>query len=696
MIASLNGLNRGSAVRIRSPRRFVLALAVAAGTAPALLAQTSGDSARADSAQRLKTVTVTAARAAATVGGASAVLVRPAELRSSPAPLLDQALRESPFVHVRLNSRGETELSVRGSDPRQAAVLIDGVPISLGWDHRTDPSLVPITGGERLIIVRGLGSLLTGPNTLGGTIEVRQDPAAVRSSGGRASLGFGVDEFGAYVGSVNGGRAIEASGGMLSIRGGVSHRQRDGLALPSGVNDSTARDGLRTNSDLRETDAFASIRWGTVTGRGIGLTVSGFDAEKGVPPEEHIGGPRLWRYPYHRRTIAAISASTGTVGTPFGYGSLELGVGRNAGRVKIETYDDRSYSTVSAEELGDERTVTMRALLTHSIGPATLRAGITTGDVRYEETLPPAAPANYRQKLRSTGLELETPLGSRTSVAGGAVFDRSETPETGGRTPGQERFDNTGWRFGLTHELNASWGLHASVSERSRFPALRELYSGALNRFRPNPDLKPERLMGIEGGVTMNRSIGPIPRATVQVTGFRHQLDDAVVRITLANPTRFMRVNRDRIESTGAELLAGFEFGTDPDRAVTLSADALLQSIEIFDQTANNAQRHAENNPEARGRMELGLPLPWQMRGFATARHTGTQYCLNADTQSEMTLDGVTTADLAVQRTARVSSGPFRSLRTVLSLDNVSNSAVFDQCGLPQPGRTLRLMMTLR
>ena len=103
------------------------------------------------------------------------MVIKPSETRSSPAPLLDQALRESPFVLVRQNSRGEMEISVRGSDSRQAAVLLDGVPISLGWDHRTDPSLIPLTGSERMVIVRGLGSLLNGPNTLGGSIEISHD-----------------------------------------------------------------------------------------------------------------------------------------------------------------------------------------------------------------------------------------------------------------------------------------------------------------------------------------------------------------------------------------------------------------------------------------------------------------------------------------------------------------------------------------
>jgi iron complex outermembrane receptor protein len=249
----------------------------------------------------------------------------------------------------------------------------------------------------------------------------------------------------------------------------------------------------------------------------------------------------------------------------------------------------------------------------------------------------------------------------------------------------------------VSHDLSARVRLHASASERSRFPALRELYSGALNRFRPNPALRPETLLGFEGGVTVNRAIPSLGQSTIQVIGFRHRLDDAVVRITLSNPTRFQRINRDRIESAGAEILGGFVFGSDPDRSVSLNGDATIQSIKIFDITANAQQRRAENNPEQRGRLELGLPLPASIRAFAVARYTGTQYCLNADTSRLDELSAQTATDLAVQRTFTVArSGPLRFLRALLSFDNVGNVAVYDQCGLPQPGRTLRVMMSLR
>lgn len=681
------------------PHPAALAALVLLAVPSAAQSQTAGDSARADSATRqLQSVTVSASRAAGVVGGAGAVIIKPEALRSSPAPLLDQALRESPFVLVRQNSRGEMEISVRGSDSRQAAVLLDGVPMTLGWDHRTDPSLIPITGTERLVIVRGLGSLLNGPNTLGGSIEISHDVAGQPSSG-RLWAGAGVDQYGAMVGTLGYGRRVaEFGGGGLSLRTGVAHRDRNGVALPHGAVDPTEKDGLRTGTDLKETDGFASLRWNNTRGSTVGFMVSGYNAERGVPPEEHLAtGARLWRYPYARRVIGMLSANTGVFSTPLGHGSFEAGVGVNDGNFKISTYTDRTYSRTNGEELGDERTTTARALLMHSVGPATLRASFTNADIKYTETLSPTPAVDYQQKLSSTAVELEVPLFGRTQLAGGVAFDRTSTPLTGGRTPGQEPFDNTGWRVGLSHELTSRIRLHGNASERSRFPALRELYSGALNRFRPNPDLKPETLLGFEGGFTVNNLVSSVPQSTLQVIGFKHKLDDAVVRITLSNPTRFQRINRDRIESSGAEILTGFVFGSNPDRSVSVNADATLQRIKIFDQTANDFERRAENNPERRGRLELGVPLPAALRAVAVARHTGAQYCLNAGSGNFDKLQARTVTDLAAQRSFTVrSSGPFRLLKALVSLDNVSDQAVYDQCGLPQPGRTLRVMMTLR
>jgi iron complex outermembrane receptor protein len=585
------------------------------------------------------------------------------------------------------------ELSVRGSDSRQVAVLLDGVPMTLGWDHRTDPSLIPVTGTRTITIVRGLGSLLNGPNTLGGTIEVDHGAGVAND----AWVGAGVDENGAVVTTLGGERML---GSSLAVRGGLAYRKRDGFSLPSDATDPTAADGLRTNSDLRNLDGFGSVHWRGSAGRSLGLNVSGFDAERGVPPEEHITGPRFWRYPYHSRYAIALSGSTGMLSTPLGLGSIDVGAGYNKGAEKIDIYSDRTYANITGDEIGNERTIVGRIRASHSFGPGMLRAAFTSSNIDFRESLSGVV-ANYQQNLWSAGAEVEMPIKSRTMLAGGFVFDKATTPETGGRTPGQEPVDNLGWRAGVTHEVNTSVRLHASANQRSRFPALRELYSGAANRFQPNPDLKPETLLGLEGGITMNRAVGTNGSAVAEVTGFSHNLEDAVVRITVTNPTPppasfFRRVNRDNISSSGVELLAGYTFGASADRSVSISADALLQRITIRDQTAGNVARHAENNPEKRGALELGVPLPLLVRGVANVRFTGRQYCLNADTGNEDTLDAKAESEIALERKFMLKRSPFQTLRALASVDNVADAAVFDQCGLVQPGRTIRLMFMLR
>lgn len=83
-----------------------------------------------------------------------------------------------PHLHVRTNSRGEAEISTRGSDSRQVAVLVDGVPLTLAWDARADASVIPSSAPQEPTFTRGLSSMLHGPNVLGGVVEVKVGSAA--------------------------------------------------------------------------------------------------------------------------------------------------------------------------------------------------------------------------------------------------------------------------------------------------------------------------------------------------------------------------------------------------------------------------------------------------------------------------------------------------------------------------------------
>jgi iron complex outermembrane receptor protein len=651
------------------------------------------DTTRADTIVLLPEIVVRAATPMTTIGGASAIRTRLDSLDIPTAPTVEQVLRSIPMIHVRRNSRGEAELSVRGSESRQVAVLVDGVPLTLAWDARTDVSVIPASAPQEIEFVRGLSSMLYGPNVLGGIVELNVGTSLLQPTAASLQVGSEVDHVGGYRAGASVALPFAPSSGRWLLRAGASHYSTPGQPLARGVTEPIPTDrSLRLNTDATSVDAFAALRYFSFGGGWFSFSSSAFRTDRGIAAE--LGVPdddaRLWRYPHEARTVLVASGGSGDRATPFGRGDLEASVGLDIGRTEIEEYTSRAYEQTSGEfENGDDRTITLRLLGDHTLGRrGDLRAAFTMSDIRHDELLPDAD-ARYRQQLLSIGAETVWRVieGGNSieylRVTAGAAHDVGKTPESGGREP-LGTLTEWGGRLGAT--LGVAGGnavIHGGVSRRARFPALRELYSGALNRFVPNPDLRPEILVALEGGVTMR-----LGYSELQVVGFHHRLKDAVVRTTLPD-RRFFRVNRDRLSSTGVELLASAMVGP-----VEVGGDATLQTVDLTDPTAGVTHR-PENLPEFFGTVHAAVPLPLDIRAFAELRHTGSQYCIDPGTGEDIELDAgaVINAYVARRWPLRANSGMLRNLETRVSVDNVGDVALYDQCGLPRPGRLVRFQL---
>ena len=100
-----------------------------------------------------------------------------------------------------------------------------------------------------------------------------------------------------------------------------------------------------------------------------------------------------------------------------------------------------------------------------------------------------------------------------------------------------------------------------SGSAANRTPSLNELFrrfAVGSTETRANPDLDPEKLKGVEGGV-----LAQFARASLRATAFFNQLDGAIANVTLtATPqqTIRLRVNSDQINAKGVELEADVRF----------------------------------------------------------------------------------------------------------------------------------------
>ena len=634
---------------------------------------------------RVGEIIVQAARPLTTTGGASAIEIRLDSLRMRAAPTLDQVLRQIPLVQVRVNSRGESQFSMRGSgsDARQVAVILDGIPLNLGWDNRADLSVLPTTAAQTLTIARGLPSLLYGPNVLGGVVEIGVARGMSELSPAGVRFDVGADHTGGTGVAAAITRPIGANNAHWLLRAGAGHRQRDDFVMPG-----SADEDRSPNTDLDHIDGFASLSYRRESGAWGDVSVSAFRAERGVAPEAHIAQPRFWRYPDVSRVFAVFAGGTGHRSSPLGgVGDIELSVGADVGHTEIDQFSNNTFTTVAAEEDSDDRNLTLRVRADQTItGNGELRAGFTYADVNHDEVLNPGVPASYRQKLWSGAAEVHWNFrntGRNMRVSFGAAIDGAETPESGDKPP-LEALTAFGARGGFTTALTNDVLLHGGISTRSRFPSLRELYSGALGRFEPNPNLKPEKLLAMEAGFSVSGE-----RTEFQAVGFHHMLEDAIVRVSVPGG-RFQRVNRDEQVGTGIELLAGARMDE-----FMLSGDVVIQRTKLTDQTTGS-EAVAEYQPNVIAGLGVAGPLPLQSRFDMRARYTGSQSCINPDSGAEVELDRATRVDAEVSRSWRIRRGTLSLLELAFGADNLSDTTIYDQCGLPQPGRTFRVQLRVR
>lgn len=648
------------------------------------------DTTRADTMVfRIEAVRVQARRPVTTVGGASAIEVLLDSLTLPSAPTVGEVLRELPTVHVRTNSRGEEEISVRGSESRQVAVLVDGIPVTLGWDARTDVSVLPASAANEINIVRGLSSILHGPNVLGGVVEVSVGRGTTFPRNPSWSLTGNYDHNGAWSASASGSVPIESDGGQLLVRAGLGFRDSPGVPLADGITEPVPDpDGLRLNTDFQNLDGFLALRYRHSGGAWFTLATSANRAERGIAAELGAEEPRLWRYPGVSRGIVAASVGTGDRDTPFGKGDLEAYVGLNVGESEIVSYATRAYENVTGREEGDDRTVTLRLLGDHTLGDrGDFRMAVTWADIRHDATVDGES-REYQQRLLSAGAETifrvagrEDQLIEALRVSVGTAFDRGQTPETGG-LPALGTLDDWGARFGVSALVNHGRTLlHAGLSRRGRFPSLREMYSESLKRFEPNPDLQPEHLVAFEAGLTSKLGAGEL-----QFVGFRHRLSGAIRRITIPDGRR-KRVNSDELKSIGVEVLFSQNVGD-----LTLGGDITLQSVELIDPVQSTSMR-PENLPEASGGAFAHFPVAAGIAATARIAYTGTQYCQDPDTGEDVKLDGGSWLNAVLSRVWSVpnrSKGALSRMETRVAVDNLADTALYDQCGLPRAGRLFR------
>jgi iron complex outermembrane receptor protein len=594
-----------------------------------------------------------------------------------PEALLDRqprsvgdALRGLPGVAIRTNSRGETSARVRGGDERQTLVFLDGAPLAVPWDGRIDLGLIPAGIIGSLAVKKGAGAIEYGANAVAGAVDLRSRLVGAVAQAQAGTYGMA---------NLSGAAALPL--GELTVTLGAAYQAQDALPVArlSALPFTQPESRRRLNTDLAAASLFGALG-GHAGGIEWRASLLHIDARRGIAPESHrdpvTDPPRFWRYPDWQLTQAQVALEL-----PLGAATARATLWRQWFGQTIEAWRDASYSSLRALEQNDDDMAGGRLTLTHAAGPALLRWSLSAqrGDHLQTDTrLPGNADPTLRfaQVLASAGVEADLPLGD-AALTLGLGLDRSTNPKTGDK-PAQPARQAATFSAALKAPLAQDLVLTLSAGRRGRFASARELFGEALGRFLPNPDLAPERVWLADAelawrgnGITLtlnpfwSRALGSIGQRVVTVGG-----------ISLRQ-----RFNQGPATSLGVDLAV----------QVPLASGVTLEV------TGSALNASADGQPLVqRPFHELMAAIDWapgkafDMR--AEVRRIGPARDLDSD-GTLARLPPATEINLRARLpVARIGTA---RLSATAAVDNLTNSVVLPQLGLPLPGRIIRIGLML-
>jgi outer membrane cobalamin receptor len=533
---------------VRRPRCLAGGLLVLAGLAAPAAGQVPSDS-----ILQLNEIVVTVSRTeqrVAEVPSYTTVLTR-RDIERSPARTLDDLLRQVPGFNLLFQTGSVAAhpttqtVSLRGlggSAASRTLVLLDGIPLNdpfVGW---VPWSMVPLESVERIEIVRGGGAGIWGNLALGGVIHIitkqpRERSLALSLEGGGQST-------------------LDVQAAATERRGplGVALRGRrfgtDGY--PTILEEQ--RGAVDTSPDLENVAFGAKLDYRLSPGRRLFFNGSVYSEDRGSETR------------YQNNATDIVLLHGGAELATAGGGTWRLGTFawlQDHENLSSSTAPDRNSETpalnqfdVPATSLGASATWAMPLGSAHRVSAG---ADVQWIDAEVNEDFQ-FADGSFQRRRRTggsrllggvfvhdaatlaPGLELlssgridfwRDSGGARTvhDLSSGEVVEdetfsaRNETTLNG----------NVGLRFAVTPGIS----LRGSAYRGFRAPTLSELYKpfraagNVVNE--ANESLRPERLVGVDGGLDW----APSPRLLLRVTGFWNRLEDPIYQVTIeeAGPT---------------------------------------------------------------------------------------------------------------------------------------------------------------
>ena len=584
-----------------------------------------------------------------------------------------QAVNLLPGINLgNAGARNEGMIYVRGFDMRQVPLYLDGIPQYVPYDGYVDPNRFTTFDLSEITVSKGYTSVLFGPNTLGGAINmVSRKPEKQFEATLRGGMISGNDRIASDFAALNFG----SNQGVWYAEGNLSTLNSDFLPLSdSYVPTKNENGGKRDNSQAKDFKGGVKIGYTPNSTNEYALSFNAINSNKGVPVyagSNPANKARFWKYTdwdksslyYIGKTAIGSKSYLKTRAYYDGYYNV------------LDSYDDATYTTQKKgfTSVYDDKTFGVSAELGGElITDNTLKLAVHEKHDLHREYNVGQTAKKFEDNIISLAVENSWKASQHISVIFGARQDFSNTIKAqdlvGTVISPFPLEDNqaANYQLAVAGRISEHQEVTGYLARTTRFPTLKDRYSYRFGSALPNPALAPEK----SWNYGLDYSVKPADNLKLMTSVYQSKLSDVIQQVDNVTPGVY------QFRNTGEATYTGFECSADWRAASWLKAFGVYSYID----------RKNDSNPSLRFTDVPHNKISGYLQ-FLLGKNTWTVVEAEYNSKRYSTSDGKYTAGSYGLLNLRANTTLHNSLSIQAAVENVFDRNYAVSEGYPEPGR---------